>query len=138
MAVTYDWTQEKLARVCAVDAAAAGLIAALQRRGINASGGKGRMMDGIRKIQDRLKIQGDKRPRLTVDPSCVNTINEFESHVWRPEKDVPVDADNHALGALRYLEDVQAASVAFLSAEGWGAADVASTGPRTEQLIGRL
>jgi phage terminase large subunit len=47
-------------------------------------------------------VQGDNRPRLTVDPSCVETINEFESYVWKPEKDEPVKENDHAMDALRY------------------------------------
>jgi PBSX family phage terminase large subunit len=95
----------KVVELCGVDEAAAGLIASLQSLGINAQAGKGRILDGIRGIQDRLAFQADGLARLTVDPSCVETINEFESYVWKPEKDIPVDKDNHALGALRYLQD---------------------------------
>lgn len=103
-----------------VDEAAAGLIAALSNAGMNAVGGKGRILDGIHGLQDRLKVQGDGKARLTVDPSCLNTINEFESYVWKPEKDVPVDANNHALGALRYLQDVTGKPVGFASATVFG------------------
>jgi len=97
----------------AVDDAAASLIAALRSAGVNAKGGKGRIMDGVQLIRDRLKVQGDGRPRLTMDPSCVNLINEFESHIMKPQKggldkDEPLDCDNHAIAAARYLEDVLA------------------------------
>jgi phage terminase large subunit len=61
------------------------------------------VLDGITKVQDYLKIQGDGKPRLTVDPSCVNTINEFESYVWKENKDEPVKDNDHAMDALRYL-----------------------------------
>ena len=92
---------------CAVDAAAAGLIKALNDVGVPARGGKGEILDGIHKIQDRLVVQPfDGRARLTVSQCCENTIAEFESYIWKPEKDVPVDKDNHSLGALRYLEDL--------------------------------
>ena len=53
-------------------------------------------------LQDLLKVHGDGKPRLTIDPSCVETINEFESYVWRPEKDEPVKENDHAMDALRY------------------------------------
>lgn len=40
---------------------------------------------------------------LTVDPSCVNLISEFESYRWSDgEKDQPVKQNDHALDALRY------------------------------------
>jgi phage terminase large subunit len=46
-------------------------------------------------------------PHLTVDPSCVNTIAEFESYQYpsggKVEKDVPIKANDHAMDALRYL-----------------------------------
>ena len=100
------WNLENRADLAAVDAAAAGLVEALNRKGVTAYAGKGKIFDGIAKIQSRLKVQLDGRPRLTVDPSCTELINEFESYVWKPEKDVPVDEFNHGLGALRYLADV--------------------------------
>ena len=89
----------------AVDAAAAGLIADLANAGLPAQAAKGRVLDGIYAIQNRLKVAGDGQPRLTVDPSCVNTINEFESYIWKPEKDQPVKQNDHAMDALRYFGD---------------------------------
>lgn len=79
----------------AVDEAAASLIAGLKNVGLNAVAGKGRIEDGNRLTQNRLNKQGDGFPRLTVDPSCVDTINEFESHVFKEGTDKPVDAYNH-------------------------------------------
>jgi len=90
----------------AVDAAAAGLIAALRNAGLPAKKAKGRVLDGIWHIQDRLKVQGDGLPRLTVDPACVNVINEFESYIWKPGKDEPQKENDHAMDAIRYLDDV--------------------------------
>ena len=94
----------------AVDEAAAGLIAALRNAGIPANGAKGRVLDGIQHIQDRLKVQPDGLPRLTLDPSCVNSINEFESYVWKQTttgtaKDEPLKENDHAMDTLRYLDD---------------------------------
>jgi PBSX family phage terminase large subunit len=87
---------------CIVDPAAAGLIADLLDAGVPAEGHNGRILDGIALIQELLKVQGDGRPRLTIEPDCVNVINEFESYIWKPGKDEPVDANNHAIGGLRY------------------------------------
>lgn len=105
-----EWQIEKQCNVVAVDESAAGLIADMQNNGIPATSAKGRVLDGIQKVQDRLKLQGDGKPRLTVDPSCVNLINEFESYVWKKAKDgmgkdEPVKENDHALDAVRYLED---------------------------------
>lgn len=92
-------------RLAAVDSAAPGLVEALRKKGVPATSAKGKLLPGIRKIQDRLKVQPDGKPRLTVDPSCINTINEFESYVWMKNRDEPIDAHNHSLGAVRYLQD---------------------------------
>lgn len=88
--------------IAAVDNSAAGLVADLIDAGIPAQGIKGRVRDGIAHIQDLLKVQGDGRPRLTVDPGCIETINEFESYIWKPEKDEPMKDSDHAMDALRY------------------------------------
>jgi phage terminase large subunit len=101
-----DWTQAYNIHIAAVDAAAAGLIADLVNRGVPAQAAKGRVLDGIQAIQNRLKIQDDGRPRLTIDPGCVNVINEFESYVWKPEKDEPMKQDDHTMDALRYLDNL--------------------------------
>lgn len=97
------WSLEYQAGTVAVDAAAAGLIADLVNMGVPAIASKGRVRDGIQMIGDRLAVRGDGLPRLTVDPSCINTINEFESYVWKPDKDEPVKENDHAMDALRYL-----------------------------------
>ena len=103
VAKAVEWCKEKVIIVDAVDESAAGLIADLANNNVPARAAKGRVLDGIQKVQDRLKVQGDGKPRLTVDPSCINTINEFESYVWKPERDEPVKENDHALDALRYL-----------------------------------
>jgi phage terminase large subunit len=110
------WNEDKGRKyeLCAVDESAAGLIASLQARGINAVGGKGSVEDGIALVKNRLKVQGDGRPRLTVDPGCVNVINEFESYIYKPKPgsdagtDVPRKEDDHAMDAIRYLQDALA------------------------------
>ena len=105
-----EWTLEKRIRLAAVDEAEAGLIADLQNNSIPAVASKGRVLDGIQSIQNRLKVQGDGLPRLTVDPSCVNVINEFESYVWKKAgstgavKDEPEKVNDHAMDAIRYLD----------------------------------
>jgi PBSX family phage terminase large subunit len=99
------WHKSQPVTLAAVDAAAAGLIADLKNAYIPAAPYKGRVLDGIQKVQDLLKIQGDKMARLTVDPECTNVINEFESYVWKPNKDEPVKENDHAMDAFRYLQD---------------------------------
>lgn len=100
-----EWSLDYSLTNVAVDNSAAGLIADLRDAGLPANGQKGRVLDGIASVQGRLEIAGDERPRLTVDPSCVETINEFESYVWKPEKDEPVKDNDHAMDAIRYLDN---------------------------------
>lgn len=88
-----------------VDDSAAGLIAALRNAGLLVQGGKGRITDRINAIQDDLAIQDDGRPRLTFDPSCVNSINDFESYEWKDGRDEPKKENDHAPDALGYDYD---------------------------------
>jgi PBSX family phage terminase large subunit len=116
-----EWWDNYDCQLIAVDESAAGLIADLNAAGMNAIGGKGRVIDGIQLVQNRLAVQGDKLPRYSVDPSCVNHINEFESYVWAEgkAKDTPVKENDHSLDAVRYLEDVMAVPTgAFGSTKG--------------------
>lgn len=105
VATAKRWMTEHGIYVAAVDASAAGLIADLRDNGLPAMPAKGKVVEGIRKVQVALADPGDGKPRLTVDPSCENTINEFESYIWREGKDEPVKENDHALDAIRYYLD---------------------------------
>lgn len=97
-----EWYNKYKCSMCVVDNAAAGLIAELKDNSIYAIGAKGRVLDGIRAVQDYFKVQGDGKPRLTFSPKCANSINDFESYVWKPGKDEPVKEFDHSPDALRY------------------------------------
>ena len=128
------WSTELGNPLTTCDEAAAGLIADLKSQGMRVVGAKGRtpessgkhvIMDGVKAVQDRLKVQGDGRPRLTVDPSCTNTINEFESYAFKKnpgggvDKDEPEKLYDHAMDALRYLVAQRMTQVGFASAKGF-------------------
>lgn len=89
-----------------VDPSAAGLIAAMQARGLPVRKADNDVTQGVQQVKAHLAVAGDGRPRLTVDPSCVNTIAEFESYVWKEGrqgvKDEPEKVNDHAMDALRY------------------------------------
>jgi len=105
---------EKIARIRAmgdgyemlvVDEAVPALIEAINRSGVirafPSKKGKGSVLTGIGRIQSMLN------GRLTISPECANTIQEFESYEWKKTRDgqmtdVPIDAFNHAIDALRY------------------------------------
>jgi len=90
-----------------VDPSAAGLIAEMQAAQLNVYPAMHDVNDGIQLVKAQLAIAGDGRPRLTVEPSCANTIAEFESYVWAKDKngvalDKPEKQNDHAMDALRY------------------------------------
>jgi PBSX family phage terminase large subunit len=82
---------------------------------------------GIQAVEERLKVLGDKKPRLYVMRDClveadhelyreypgdtqpVCTEQEFSSYVWpdgkdgKANKEVPLDAYNHGMDAMRYM-----------------------------------
>ena len=94
---------------CVFDSALPALIDDARSMGIRAipaEKGQGSIVSGINAVQARLTLADDNRPRITVHPDCVSTIREFESYEWDRGvsglKDKPVDADNHAMDALRY------------------------------------
>jgi len=115
----------------AVDESAAGLIADLNNGGVYAKGAKGRVLDGINLVQNRLKVQADGKARYSVDPSCVNHINEFESYVWNDKaaKDTPTKENDHSLDAVRYLLDYLHEGTGAFE----GAGDITSGRPAGEE-----
>lgn len=82
---------------------------------------------GIQAVEERLKIQGDGKPRLyVVEDACMEydtelyrslpgdlhpccTEHEFSLYAWpeskdgKAEKEVPLDFNNHGMDALRYM-----------------------------------
>ena len=86
-----------------VDPSAAKLRAAMLDRGLPVRAADNAVFAGIQAVQQRLVVPGDGRPRLTVDPSCVETIREFETYEWRPGRDEPVKEHDHTSDAIRYV-----------------------------------
>lgn len=88
------------------DPSAAGLIAEMRAEGLSVLAADHAVMPGIQRVKAHLAVAGDGRPRLTVAPSCVNTIAEFESYSWKEGrqgmKDEPEKMNDHAMDALRY------------------------------------
>lgn len=89
-----------------VDAAAAQLIDEMQAAGLPAEKAEKDVLDGIQVVQANLGVRGDGTPGLTVDPSCRDLIEEFESYEWVERSgqrlDLPKKANDHSLDALRY------------------------------------
>ena len=65
---------------------------------------------GLKRIQGAVKgpgsvINGIKRVasmEVFCDPKSQNLIDEYNSYIWKVDKDVPEDRNNHILDALRY------------------------------------
>jgi len=91
-----------------VDPAAAKLRAAMRNAGLPVREANNDVFPGIQRLQQRLVVPGDMRPRLTVSPTCANLIREFETYEWKVDrgrqstKDEPKKENDHALDALRY------------------------------------
>lgn len=83
-----------------LDPSAASLIVSLQRRGVNVRKGVNDIVVGIGRVSSALST-------FTIDPSCIETINEFESYQYpdgrRSGVDTPVKDNDHAMDALRYV-----------------------------------
>lgn len=64
---------------------------------------------GIQAVKERLKVQGDGRPRLYVHESCIETIGEFFDYSWakipddKNAKEEPAKDRDHAMDVLRYV-----------------------------------
>ena len=82
-----------------IDPSAAGLSKSLTARGVRVRPGINDVLIGISRVSSIL-------PTFTIDPSCVNTIAEFETYAYpdggKAERDAPVKVSDHAMDELRY------------------------------------
>jgi phage terminase large subunit len=73
---------------------------------------------GIQLVKERLKVQGDGKPRLFIcsralvetdrvlekASKSLCTAHEMVAYAWNPRKpDEPVKADDHGMDAMRYM-----------------------------------
>jgi PBSX family phage terminase large subunit len=82
-----------------LDPSAKAYIDACVLRGYNVKGANNDVKHGIGVVTTAFA------DGLTVDPSCVNTIAEFESYAWQEgatEKDAPIKQNDHAMDGIRY------------------------------------
>ncbi len=85
--------------VVVIDPSASSLITLLRQEGWRVVPARNQVTEGIQRVASLLE-QG----RLTVDPSCKMTVEEFESYVWEPEavSDTPQKKNDHCMDMLRY------------------------------------
>lgn len=101
--------------------------ATLHEHGLQTIAAKKDISVGIQAVEERLKIQGDGKPRLyVVEGACVDydrelyreypgdlhpcsTEHEFPMYAWpeskdgKADKEVPIDLNNHGMDAMRYM-----------------------------------
>lgn len=89
-----------------VDSQAQHVIEALWKVGLPAcksEKGNGSVEAGVSKIATMLgAYASDGKPRLTIDPSCTNTIREFRSWSYAPSGEYGKH-NNHSIDAIRYV-----------------------------------
>ncbi len=117
---------ERLKPECfVVDPSAASLRASFRKAGLNVVQADNEVYAGIQRVQARLTPGPDNQPGLTVEPTCTNTIREYESYMWKDGahgmKDEPLKADDHAMDATRYaiayLDPIVPVSIFVIGAE---------------------
>lgn len=89
------------------DPSAAQLAMELADRDLPVTPADNTVSAGIALVQERLAPGPDGTPRLTVDPSCVELIREFESYEWDTTgagaaKERPKKENDDGLDCLRY------------------------------------
>lgn len=83
--------------------------ATLHAAGIMTIAAKKDIRLGISAVKARLRLAGDGKPRIFILRGLINTITEFAEYSWpagtdgKSNKEVPIDADNHAMDAIRYI-----------------------------------
>lgn len=91
-----------------IDPSAKGYIMQLQRDGYPVTPAKNDVIEGIGRVTELLSRETkDGAAAFTIDPSCVNTIAEYETYRYpegsRAATDKPIKESDHALDALRYF-----------------------------------
>jgi len=107
VAKVQELSEKYNAEAIIADPSAKKLIEALKAADLHAVGANNDVFGGIQTIQNMLEVQGDGRPRLTVDPSCTSFIDEIESYQWKENRDgskedKPVKQNDHCQDSARY------------------------------------
>jgi len=108
--VIQGWASEytEILEAIVVDPSAAKLIGSLENVGLPVEPATNSVYDGIKAVQERLKVAGDGKPRTYIDPSCTNLIEEIGGYAWKENRDgshedKPTKQNDHAMDELRYV-----------------------------------
>lgn len=85
------------------DPSAAEQIAEFRDAGLTVMAANNKVRNGIDLVMNRLAVQPDGKPRLTISESCHEFMTEIESYQWKGEKDEPIKEFDHAMDAVRYV-----------------------------------
>ncbi len=87
-----------------IDPSCAEVIQKFNLAGLPARAANNSVQAGINCVASYLRVLGDGKPYMTVNPACVNLIKEFSAYRWKDKgiKEEPVKEADHALDALRY------------------------------------
>jgi len=91
-----------------VDPSAAKLIAALEEDGFPVQQADNDVLPGIASLQERLTLDAQGRPRITISPKCAAFKAEIESYQWAENRDgsradKPVKHNDHSMDETRYF-----------------------------------
>ena len=117
--IAKEWQKKYPVETFVIDPSAAGLIAAMGNNGLTTEPANHTVYDGILELKSYFPVQQDGLPRITINPTCVNTIREFESYLWLPGKDKPKKENDHAMDALRYVSMYLAQQMPFIQVLQW-------------------
>lgn len=81
---------------------AAALIDQLVKENVPTEAANNDVMPGIRTISQKLTVQKDGKPGLTVEPSCEEWVEEVEGYCWIKNKEKPQKVKNDLMDATRY------------------------------------
>jgi len=87
-----------------VDPSAPELIEAMNVADLPTEAAVNRVDTGLQTVGSYLRVSGEGKPLLTVDPACKHLIREFSAYRWKDkaQKEQPIKEADHALDALRY------------------------------------
>ena len=112
----------------------------LAARDISTIPARKRVNEGIEKVQQKLKVMENGRPRLFICKNCVYTIKEMIGYRYpdgtdtKNPHDEPIKKDDHTCDALRYLiYTAEEATAGFISFDEPPAEHIISDGAMTKE-----
>ncbi len=78
--------------------------AELVEYGIHTTNADKNVSQGLQKVNTRIKIQRDGKPRLYIFNNCINSIKEISQYSWNEKgKEEPIKMNDHIMDCVRYI-----------------------------------